>query len=103
MEPRVVDAPERDRFEIFVDERLAGFAEYSRNESAIAFTHTEIDPAFEGRGLGSILARAALDAAREEKLAVLPYCPFIKGWIAKHPDYLDLVPEGKRAQFGLQV
>lgn len=101
METRVVAAPERARFEIFADERLAGFAEYSRTEDAIAFTHTEIDPAFEGQGLGSILARAALDAARDEKLAVLPYCPFIKGWIAKHPDYVDLVPEGKRAQFDL--
>jgi uncharacterized protein len=102
MEPRVVDVPERSRFEIFLDERLAGFVEYSRNASTIEFTHTEIDPAFEGQGLGSILARAALDAAREEKLAVMPYCPFIRSWIAKHPDYVDLVPEGKRAQFRLQ-
>jgi uncharacterized protein len=102
MAPRVVDTPEEDRFEIFVDDRLAGFAEYTRNERVIAFTHTEIDPAFEGQGLGSILARAVLDAAREEKLVVLPYCPFIKGWISKHPDYVDLVPENKRAQFGLQ-
>jgi predicted GNAT family acetyltransferase len=102
METRVVDAPDEDRFEIFVDERLAGFAQYTREKAVIAFTHTEIDPAFEGQGLGSILARAALDAAREEKLAVLPYCPFIKGWIAKHSDYVNLVPEHKRAQFGLQ-
>ena len=101
METRVVDAPERARFEIFADGRLAGFAEYNRSERQIEFTHTEIDPAFEGKGLGSILARAALDAAREAKLAVLPYCPFIKGWIAKHPDYADLVPEGRRAHFGL--
>jgi uncharacterized protein len=101
MEPRVVDDPERSRFEIFLDERLAGFAEYRRAEGEIAFTHTEIDPAFEGHGLGGKLARAALDAARGEKLAVLPYCPFINGWIEKHPDYLDLVPEDKRAQFKL--
>ena len=101
MEPRVVDAPERSRFEIFVDGGLAGFAEYRRDEGEIAFTHTEVDPAFEGQGIGSRLARAALDAARGEKLAVLPYCPFIKGWIMKHAEYADLVPEDRRAQFGL--
>jgi predicted GNAT family acetyltransferase len=102
METRVVDDPEEERFELIVDGRPAGLAEYRLVDSVIAFTHTEIDPAFEGQGLGSILARAALDAAREEKLAVLPYCPFIKGWIAKHSDYVNLVPEHKRAQFGLQ-
>jgi predicted GNAT family acetyltransferase len=101
MEPRVVDAPERARFEIIVDERLAGFAQYSRSEDEISLTHTEIDPAFEGQGLGSTLARAVLDAAREAKLAVLPYCPFIRRWLAKHHDYVDLVPEGQRTQFGL--
>jgi predicted GNAT family acetyltransferase len=101
MEPRVVDHPEKSRFEIFVDDRLAGFTEYRRAEGEIAFTHTEVDPAFEGQGLGGRLVRAALDAAREEKLAVLPYCPFTKAWIEKHPDYLELVPAGKRAHFKL--
>jgi hypothetical protein len=59
MEPRVVDAPERARFEIIVDERLAGFAQYSRSEDEISLTHTEIDPAFEGQGLGSTCCRIA--------------------------------------------
>jgi len=101
MEPRVVDVPERSVFEILVDGTVAGFAAYRREEGAIALTHTEVDPAFEGQGIGSRLARSVLDTAREEKLAVLPYCPFIKGWIANHPEYTDLVPEDRRAAFGL--
>ena len=101
MEPRVVDVPERSVFEILVDGTVAGFVAYRRAEGEIALTHTEVDPAFEGQGIGSRLARSVLDMAREEKLAVLPYCPFIKGWIANHPEYTDLVPEDRRAAFGL--
>ncbi|MFE2428888.1 GNAT family N-acetyltransferase [Streptomyces sp. NPDC059373] len=101
MEPRVADNPDRSRFEIFDDNELAGFAEYHRYQDEIAFIHTEIDPRFGGRGLGGALARAALDSARDQGLAVLPYCPFIRGWISKHPDYTELVPQDQRHRFGL--
>ena len=87
----VADAPERSRFEITVDGALAGFAEYRLRPGRITFVHTEIDDAYAGRGLGGRLARAALDDVRARGLAVRPDCPFIKGWIAKHPDYADLV------------
>ncbi|WP_042426406.1 GNAT family N-acetyltransferase [Streptacidiphilus anmyonensis] len=101
MAQRVVDNPDASRFEIYDGEERAGFAEYHRFRNEIAFIHTEIDPSFEGRGLGSALARAALDAAREQGLEVLPFCPFIRGWITKHPEYVDLVPQAQRARFGL--
>jgi uncharacterized protein len=101
MTTTVTDSPERSRFEITEDGEPAGFAEYFRHENEIAFIHTEIDPAFAGRGLAGVLARAALDAAREQGAEVLPYCPFIRGWLTKHPDYVDLVPEAQRARFGL--
>jgi hypothetical protein len=100
-DPRVVDDPEAGRFEVLVDGEVAGFAEYQRTTSAVAFTHTVIDPAFEGRGLGSVLARGALDATREAGSPVLPFCPFIRGYIQRHPAYLDLVPEDRRAEFAL--
>lgn len=100
-EPKVVDNPEASRFEVLVDGEVAGFAEYRRTKAATAFTHTVIDPAFEGRGLGSVLARAALDATREAGSPVLPFCPFIRGYIQRHPDYLDLVPADRRAEFEL--
>jgi predicted GNAT family acetyltransferase len=87
----VSDAPERSRFEITVDGELAGFVLYRLGPGRITFVHTEIDEAYEGKGLGGKLARAALDTARARSLTVRPNCPFIKGWIAKHPDYADLV------------
>ncbi|MFF5212840.1 GNAT family N-acetyltransferase [Streptosporangium sp. NPDC000396] len=99
-EPRVVDNPRASRFEIVVDGETAGFAVYKPAGTKLAFTHTEIDPRFEGRGLGSILARGALDAARAAGKPVLPFCPFIRGYIQRHPDYLDLVPPDQRARFG---
>lgn len=103
MEPRVTDNPGQSRFEIFDGEsgELAGFAAYERSDDRIAFTHTEIDPRFEGRGLGGRLVGAALDSARERGLAVLPYCPFVRGWIGKHPEYIALVPEDRRPRFHL--
>jgi predicted GNAT family acetyltransferase len=101
MEPKVVDNAQSGQFEILVDGLVAGFAEYQRNGSTVVFTHTEIDLQFEGQGLGSILAAAALDAARRQGLSVLPFCPFIRGYIERHPDYLDLVPADQWTRFGL--
>jgi predicted GNAT family acetyltransferase len=97
----VADAPERERFEISVDGELVGFTEYHRSEGAVSFVHTEIDPGHAGEGLGSELVRAALDAVRAEGKAVLPYCPFVQHFIRTHPEYVDLVPERRRASFGL--
>jgi len=80
------------RYEARIDGELAGFAQYQLTHELIVFTHTEVDPAFEGKGVGSALARVALDDVRANgQRKVLPLCPFIKGWIGKHPDYTDLV------------
>lgn len=102
MSTDVRDNPDASRFEIHVDGALAGFAVYRRpDEATIAFTHTEIDDAYEGQGLAKVLATEALGAARGAGLAVLPFCPFFRGYIAKHPEYVDLVPEAERARFDL--
>jgi uncharacterized protein len=98
----VQDNPDQARFEVFAGGELAGFTEYERTEGRIALNHTEVDDRFEGQGLGSTLAREVLDAARADGLAVLPYCPFMAGYIRRHKDeYVDLVPEDQRAKFGL--
>ena len=91
MELQVTDNPDESRFEIRADGQLAGFAQYHLRGSQIAFTHTETDDRFRGHGLAGQLVREALDAARERHLTVLPYCPFVRSWIAGHPEYADLI------------
>jgi uncharacterized protein len=100
----VVDAPGRERFEIRDGEKVAGFTTYKKRRGLIAFMHTEVDDEYEGKGVASRLISGALDAAREGQLAVLPFCPFVRGYIAKHPDeYLALVPAGMREHFELPL
>lgn len=91
MKTEVVNRPDDKRYEIRADGELAGFADYILTPDMITFTHTEIDQSFEGKGMGSVLTREALDDVRERGLTVLPVCPFVKGWIERHPDYMDLV------------
>lgn len=99
--PAVHDVPEQSRFEIEADGVTLGVAQYRRRPGALAFIHTEINADHEGEGLGGMLVRAALDAARADGLAVLPFCPFVRGFIDGHREYLDLVPETRRAEFAL--
>ena len=89
----VTHNPEESRYDAHLDGELAGVAVYVlHGEDAIVFTHTEVDDRFEGKGVGSALARFALDDVRRDGARhVVPRCPFIKGWIDKHPDYADLV------------
>lgn len=101
MAVRVEDNTERSRYEAFVDERLAGYANYRRREDLVALDHTQVDDRFEGRGVGSSLASRALGDAREAGLAVLPFCPFMNDYIQRHPQYADLVPAAQRDRFGL--
>lgn len=87
--------PELNRYEARIDGVLAGFAQYRLTDERISFTHTEVDAEFEGRGVGSALARFALDDVRADgRRRVVPRCPFIRAWIEHHPDYADLVAGG---------
>lgn len=93
MSPEVARNAGASRFEISVDGRLAGFAEYRERPGKIVFTHTEVSDDFEGQGLGSLLVREALDQVRSDGLAVLPLCPFVARYIERHPEYRDLVDD----------
>jgi uncharacterized protein len=100
----VHDNPGLQRFEIHVDDELAGIAEYRRSGGRIIFPHTETRKPFGGRGLGTVLVKAALDAVRDEGLGVQPQCWFVRDFIEAHSaDYLDLVVPEDRAMFGLPV
>jgi predicted GNAT family acetyltransferase len=87
----VRDHPDESRFEAYVDGELAGFSAYLRAGSTITFVHTEVDDAFEGKGVGSALVRQSLDQVRERPgLRVAASCPFVRAWLRKHPDDQDL-------------
>ena len=82
----------KTRYEAHLDGELAGYAEYQLTDELIVFTHTEVGDRFEGMGVGSALARFALDEVRAEgSRRVLAICPFIKAWMLRHPDYADLL------------
>jgi uncharacterized protein len=97
----VADAPERERYELSSDGALGGFTAYRTRPGLIAFIHTEVDEHLQGRGLADRLIRFALEDARVQGLAVLPFCPFVKAFIERHREFAALVPETYRAQFGL--
>lgn len=82
--------PQAGRFELEKGSNLA-VLEYHLADGRIVFTHTGVPEALGGQGIGSLLARAGLDYARAQSLAVVPLCSFIAGYIQKHPEYQDLV------------
>ena len=87
----VVDAPDRSRYLALVDGEVAGFAAYRLRGERIVFTHTEVEPAQEGQGIASALAKGALDDVRRRGLSVILVCPFMTAYVQRHPEYADLV------------
>lgn len=89
----VREEPDEHHFVIEVDGTEAGVARYEIHDGRYVFTSTVVEDDHEGQGVGSTLARGALDELRERAVAVVPLCPFIAGWIERHDDYADLVDE----------
>ena len=89
----VIDNAERSRFELAVPGGVA-FATYRRSPGVVTVIHTEVPEALSGHGVGSELARGLLDMIRSRGEKVVPRCPFIAGFIARHPEYDDLVARG---------
>ena len=93
----MTDAPEKDRFEAHDEQgALAGVLTYQLTGTIIAYTHTKVEPRFEGRGVGSALARAAMDDARARNRLVVPICPFLSGWLDQHREYEKVVARSTR-------
>src|SRR5690349_22485834 len=95
----VTHQPEQSRFVVELDGALAE-AEYHRQGREVHFTHTEVPEAFEGKGVGSRLAKAALDWAVSERLAIVPQCAFIRSYLKRHGEYQEHVPEEWRQGLG---
>ena len=101
METAIQRNAEQSRYELVVDDTVAGIVEYVEKDDYVELTHTEVDPSYEGEGLGSQLARAVLDSIRNDDRAMIPSCPFIRSYLKRHPEYVDLVPADRRSDFGL--
>ncbi|NUR08395.1 MAG: N-acetyltransferase [Nocardioidaceae bacterium] len=88
----VVDNPDLHRYEARApDGTVLGFSAYRLAGDTVVFTHTEVDPATEGQGVGSRLVRGALDDVRRRGVLMVPRCPFVKAYVERHPEYTDLV------------
>jgi uncharacterized protein len=84
------------RYEAHVDGQLAGLTTYLLEDNRVVFTHAEVYPRWEGRGVGSALAKAALDDVVRQGKLITPKCPFIVGYVKEHPSYLEHVDDRHR-------
>jgi len=97
----VVNNEAEHRFEARLGDEIA-LTEYRLHDGAVVLPHTVVPDAFAGRGVGSQLAKAVLGWAREQGLEVVPTCPFIAGYISKHPEWHDLVQADCRQRLGIE-
>jgi uncharacterized protein len=88
---RVVDNPQRSRYEALVDDQAVAFTNYQVTGSIVVMPHTVTTPALRGRGLAAQVVRFALDDIRSSGRKVVPRCWFVARFIAEHPEYADLV------------
>jgi len=77
------------------DGTVAGFVSYQRTDDGdFVAVHTEVDPAFEGQGVGGQIARAVVELVRKSGHKLRPDCEFIAGWMREHPESHDVLREG---------
>jgi uncharacterized protein len=100
METSYRDNPDQQRYEALLDNKVVAFAEYRPVGQNLMLTHTEVNH-LEGKGVGSGLIRFALEDIRSKKFSAIPMCPFVKTFIKRHQDYLDVVHSEHRHIFGL--
>lgn len=87
----VTDEPDESRFVARIDGEIAGWAEYRIDGDRVVFTHTRVPEEFGGKGVGSRLARHALDTVRDRGQQIVPLCPFIEAYTRRHPEYGEIV------------
>lgn len=90
---------ERNRYVLERDGHVVALADYQDRDGRRVFSHTEVDPAYEGQGLASQLVKQALDDVRARGRTIVPLCSFVSGYVERHPEYADLVEHdaGRRA------
>ena len=92
MSANVVHKPENNRFEIYLEDERVGLMDYEQVDSEIRLTHTEVDPAHQGKNLAAILLRESLDTIRTQDMGkVVPICSYTVKYMEKHPETQDLL------------
>ena len=87
----VLERSNRRRYEVYADDVPVGLLSYRLAGDRLCLIHTEIESPYEGNGLGSVLVKHVLDEARAQRRTVVPYCPYVKGWIDSRAEYSDLI------------
>ena len=93
MQAEVQDNHARSRFELDAGDGAVAFLDYERRGDVVVLIHTEVPAALSGRGIGQRLVRGVLDAVRAEGRRIVPRCSFVAGYVARHPEYQDLVAQ----------
>jgi uncharacterized protein len=100
-EPEVVDDKEQSRYEVHLGGETVAVADYVKQPGIVSFTHTETFAGHKGQGHAARLVERGLRGAREEELEVMPFCWYVADYMRAHPEFVDLVPADRRAEFGL--
>jgi predicted GNAT family acetyltransferase len=88
----VRDNPAELRYELLDDDgSVIGQIRYRREPGAVVLVHTDVEPAYEGRGLAGVLVDGAVRDLRERGLRLVPVCPYVRAWLRRHPEHADLV------------
>jgi uncharacterized protein len=90
----VHDNKEKRRYEAQLGGDVVGVISYHADPGLLTLVHTEVDPAVEGKGVGSRLVAGALEDIRRRDLSVVPVCPFVRAHLRRHPEQIDLVQTG---------
>ena len=88
---RIVNNQARGRYQVIRDGRPIAFSEYESEPGRIVFKHTVVRPEYEGRGVGSRLAKFVVEDARARGLRITPVCPFIRSYLRRHHEYDPIV------------
>ena len=100
-EPTIIDDKEQTRYEVHLDDEVVAVADYVKQPGLVSFTHTETFDGHRGQGHAGRMIDRALRDARQEGLEVIPFCWFVAEHIGAHPEFVELVPADRRAEFGL--
>ena len=91
---KLIDKVAMHQYEFRIGDLIPRIEYIKTKNGEIYLTHTEVPSALEGKGVGSSLVRLALEDIERQQLRLVPLCPFVAGYVQKHPEWKRLVMEG---------